>query len=211
MSTHAAAPQGARTVACLSEEINPNKTGRIRSLGAVDVAAVAADVWSLPASAWDTDDDFAANYNKRGAIRAASHIVLRFCDRRGTPFHCYDLPVWAGWETRLLPIMKAAVQPYGYARGFFPRIMFARLPAGAFIAPHVDGHPRVSRPHKIHVALATNPRAYFFIDRERYRLETGVAYEVNNATRHAVVNGGDTDRIHLIFEYLDADLQSFCQ
>lgn len=38
-----------------------------------------------------------------------------------------------------------------------------------------------------------------------YHLPEGEAAEVNNMGVHAVKNDGDTDRIHLIFEYFDPD------
>jgi hypothetical protein len=196
-------------IAHLHEEVNPNKTATVRELGPVDVGTVPADVLATPDGAWNTAEDFEANYNKRGALRDAAHIILRFCDRRRRPAPCYDMPAWEQWAPRLWPILAAAVKPYGYARGFFPRIMLARLPAGAFVAPHVDGEPSGNRPHKIHVPLLTNADTFFFVDQQRYHLVAGHAYEVNNAARHAAANRGQSDRVHLIFEYLDAALQTF--
>jgi len=196
-------------IAYLHEEINPHKTPTVRELGRVDLGTVPADIAATPDDCWDTAADFEANYNKRGALRDAAHIIFRFCDRRRRPAPCYDLPIWQQWAPRLMPIMQAAVTPYGYARGFFPRIMLARLPAGAFIAPHVDGEPSGNRPHKIHVPLLTNDDTFFFVDQQRYHFAVGHAYEVNNAARHAAANSGRSDRVHLIFEYLDYSLQRF--
>jgi hypothetical protein len=198
-----------RTIAYLHEEVNFNKTADVRELGQIELGGIRTDIRAIVAEEWDTDEDFEANYNKRGALRATRHIIFRFCDRRVRPARCYDQPAWDRWAPLLLPVMAAAVTPYGYARGFYPRIMLARLPAGAFIAPHTDGDARGSRPHKIHVPILTNPDAYFFVNDGRYHFEEGRAYEVNNSTRHAAVNSGKTDRIHLIFEYLDADQQRF--
>lgn len=208
-STSTTPSSAARTIAHLDEEINPHKTATVRELGAVDVRALTTAVLALPADAWDKTEDFEANYNKQGAIRSASHVIFRFCDRRQIPFRYFDLPAWSTWQPLLLPVMEAAVKPYGYARGFYPRIMLAKLPGGTFIPPHVDGQAHVSIPHKIHVPLVTNPQTFFFVDEQRFHLAEGHAYEVNNATRHSVVNGGSEDRIHLIFEYLDAELQRF--
>ena len=41
-----------------------------------------------------------------------------------------------------------------------------------------------------------------------YHFEKGKAYEVNNRALHSAKNGGDTIRIHLIFEYLDAEINN---
>lgn len=198
-----------RTIAYLHQEVNPNKTNAVRELGPVDLGGVRAAVLAIREGEWDTREDFDANYNKRGALRSTRHIVFRFCDRRVRPSRCYDQPVWDRWASRLLPVMEAAARPFAYARGFFPRVMLARLPGGSFVPPHTDGDLEGSRPHKIHVPILTNSDAYFFVDYGRYHFQEGYAYEVNNSTRHAAVNAGRTDRIHLIFEYLDADQQRF--
>ena len=165
---------GARTVALVREEINPNKTASARALGLVDTAAIAREIIAIPDDQWDTAQDLEANYNKGGAIRQARHVIFRFCDKRTIPFHCFDLPAWDAWRDRLLPIMLEAVKPYGYRDGFFPRIMLAKLPAGGFIAPHVDGAASVSRPHKIHVPIQTNAQAYIFVGDERFHLAEGL-------------------------------------
>lgn len=197
------------TVARLLSEVNRHKTDGVRDLGPVDATDLREDVLALPENAWDRPEDFAANYNKKKAIRQASHVIFRFSDRRESLIRYIELPSWRKWADRLLPVMHAAVRAYGYAAHFFPRVMLARLPAGAFIPPHVDGDARGFVPHKIHVPILTNPEAYFFLDRQRHHLAEGRAWEVNNGVTHSVVNNGDSDRIHLIFEYLDADAQQF--
>lgn len=211
MSSQSAAETTSRliTTAHLPYEVNPNKTTTVRALGPVDVTGIKEAILQLPESAWDKAEDYEANYNKGGAIRQAAHVIFKFCDRRQTPFRYVDLPAWQEWEARLMPLMLQAVAPYGYKRGLFPRVMFADLPAGGFIPPHVDGDPSMAVPHKIHIPITTNERTYFFQEDERVHMPVGFAFEVNNAARHSVVNGGDTDRIHLVFEYLDADVQPF--
>jgi aspartyl/asparaginyl beta-hydroxylase (cupin superfamily) len=53
--------------------------------------------------------------------------------------------------------------------------------------------------------LATNDRVTFTIDGTGYHFREGEAVELNNMAAHSVANGGDTDRVHLIFEYYDLD------
>ena len=97
-----------------------------------------------------------------------------------------------------------AVEPYGYTRGMFPRVMLARMAPGGIIKPHRDANPAAKWPHKIHVPLLTNERVTFYVDGVPYKFAEGEAVEVNNMGVHAVTNEGDGDRIHLIFEYYDA-------
>ncbi len=195
--------------ATLPEEICVGKTASIRDLGQVDMAGLREPVLQLPLDHWDRPEDFGANYNKGGAIQQGSHIIFRFSDRRGTPYRYTELPIWKEWAARLLPVMEEAVRPFGYEAHFFPRVMLAKLPPRAFIPPHIDGDSRGFVPHKIHVPILTNPKAIFFCGNEKHNFEVGRAYEVNNGVRHSVVNGGDTDRIHLLFEYLDWNAQPF--
>jgi aspartyl/asparaginyl beta-hydroxylase (cupin superfamily) len=83
--------------------------------------------------------------------------------------------------------------------------MLARMAPGGVIQPHRDANPAAKWPHKIHVPLLTNDRVTFTIEGRGYHLPEGEAVEVNNMGVHAVANAGDTDRIHLIFEYYDPD------
>jgi hypothetical protein len=117
----------------------------------------------------------------------------------------HDRPLWEAWRERLEPVLRQAVAPYGYANGVFPRVMLARMPPGGEIKPHQDTNVAARWPHKIHVPITTNDRVAFWIDGTAYHLPVGEAFEVNNMAVHAVRNDGDSDRIHLIFEYYDAD------
>ena len=79
--------------------------------------------------------------------------------------------------------------------------MLAKLIHGYKIDAHIDAAPRNRQIHKIHIPISTNPDVIVTIGGEEFYLEEGYAYEVNNIVRHKVVNNGNTDRIHFIFEY----------
>jgi aspartyl/asparaginyl beta-hydroxylase (cupin superfamily) len=83
--------------------------------------------------------------------------------------------------------------------------MLANMPAGAVIRPHIDNKPAAKWPHKIHVPLTTNPEVVCFFGGAEHYFPPGEAVEVNNLGPHWVRNCGATDRIHLIFEYYDAN------
>lgn len=182
---------------------NPRKATAVRPLGPVDVDALRAAVADIPESLWNAEN--ADKPNRFEALDVTRHIVFRFVsnfrDWRGS----YDRPLWAEWRALIEPVMAQAVAPYGYARGAFPRVMLARMAAGGIIQPHRDANPAAKWPHKIHVPLETNEAVTFFVEGQPYHLPLGEAAEVNNMGVHAVENLGDTDRIHLIFEYYDLD------
>lgn len=73
----------------------------------------------------------------------------------------------------------------------------SRLIPGQRIDPHVDGHDHCDT--RVHVPLATNPLAVFITGGVEHHLEVGWAYVIDPSREHSVVNGGRTDRVHLIF------------
>lgn len=182
---------------------NPRKTTGIRKLGPVDIAALRAAVLTIPEHVWDAENE--GKPNKFEALGATRHIVFRFIDSPGDWRSSYDRAAWYGWHGLLEPVLAQAVRGYGYARGLFPRVMLARMPAGGVIHPHIDANPAAKWPHKIHVPLTTNAGVVSHFGGAEHHFPVGEAVEVNNLGPHWVRNGGDADRIHLIFEYYDAN------
>ncbi len=183
---------------------NPRKTTSFRDLGRVDVAALRAAVEEIPEEVWQAEN--AAKPNRFGALDRTAHIIFRFVSDLKDWRQSYDKPVYTpAWRDLLAPVLAAATRDYGYARGSYPRIMLARMPAGGVIHPHRDANVAAKWPHKIHVPLTTNDKVMFYVDGVGRHLQVGEAVEVNNMGVHAVGNDGETDRIHLIFEYYDLD------
>ena len=181
---------------------NPRKTETIRQLGSVDISALREAVLAMPEETWASEND--AKPNKFGALDATRHIVFRFvssfADWRQA---ANNTRLWERWAPLLEPVLAQATKSYGYAEGDYPRIMLARMAPGGVIHPHRDMNPAAKWPHKIHVPLTTNEKVTFFVAGTGYHFPVGEAVEVNNMAVHAVKNEGDTDRIHLIFEYSD--------
>ena len=182
---------------------NPRKTSSVRRLGTLDIAPLRAAVLAIPESVWEAEN--ADKPNRFEALDRTTHIVFRFVSSFQDWRDAYDRPLWAQWEALVQPVMAKAVESYGYARGMFPRVMLARMAPGGIIKPHRDANPAAKWPHKIHVPLLTNERVTFYVDGVPYTFAEGEAVEVNNMGVHAVTNEGDGDRIHLIFEYYDAE------
>lgn len=178
---------------------NPNKTKAFRLLGEVDVTALRKAVSEIPEEVWKGADS--AKPNKFKVLDQAQHIVFRFIESFQTHEKHFALPLWDQWKDLIIPVIEEATIPYGYSSAETPRVMLARLKAGGKIAQHIDGAPAAQFPHKIHVPLFTNEDCFFFVDGRRVHMPLGEAYEVNNNIMHSAVNGGATDRIHLIFEY----------
>jgi hypothetical protein len=182
---------------------NPRKTTSIRRLGAVDIGPLKEAVLALPESVWRAEND--SKPNRFDALDATRHIVFRFVSNFIDWRQSYSRPLWEDWKPLLDPVLTQATAAYGYQRGAFPRVMLARMAPGGLIQPHRDQSPAAKWPHKVHVPLTTNEDVIFTIDDESYHLAEGEAVELNNMGIHAVENRGNTDRIHLIFEYYDVD------
>lgn len=190
-------------------EINYDKAKQMKTIASLDVAELKDRISHIAPEQWDTAEDFKVNYNKhdKGALRSTEHIIFKFVNKQEVPFTYFEGSRWKAWEDLLMPIMEQTTAIYDYDNGYYPKVMLAKMPPETFIMPHTDGDERGYAPHKIHVPVETNPKAFFFEENRRHHLVAGKAYEVNNGGTHSVVNGGETDRIHLIFEYLDLDLQ----
>lgn len=182
---------------------NPRKTSGVRDLGPVDVAHLCDAVLAITEEVWRFED--AAKPNRFEVLGRTRHVVFRFVDSLNDWRRSTDRPLWAEWRKHIEPVILQAVAGYQYQRGGCPRIMLARLGPGDTVTPHYDGTRAARWPHKIHVPLQTNPFVDFVVAGQRHELRVGRAYEVDNLALHAAVNRGETDRIHLIFEYFDLD------
>jgi len=182
---------------------NPRKTRTVRTLGPVDITALRTAVLALSEDVWVAEN--AGKPNRFEALGDTRHIVFRFIDNPRDWRASHDRPAWPRWRDVLEPVLAEAVRAYGYARGVFPRVMLAQMPPGGVIHPHVDANPAAKWPHKIHIPVLTNAGVVSCFGGGEHRFAPGEAVEVNNLGPHWVRNEGDTDRVHLIFEYYDAD------
>jgi len=76
------------------------------------------------------------------------------------------------------------------------------LPGGATIGSHRDHGASLSRAHRIHLPVITNPQTVFGISGVIKHLPAGELWEINNRMAHAVRNDSDQARIHFIFDYV---------
>lgn len=179
------------------------KPATIRDLGPVDIAPLKALMLRLSETAWNRED--ARKENKFDCFHhTTKHVIFRFIKGNRDHRVHYSNPIWDIWKAILLPVMEKTIEPYGFVKPEYPKVMFARLAAGKKIAVHSDGAGSNLHTHKIHVPLITNPAAILTTNGESFHLEVGRAYEVNNIAAHGCRNQGDEDRIHLIFEIFEA-------
>ena len=160
-------------------------------------------VRSTPELLWESENEIKPN--KFARLNDTRHIIFRYINKADNMFDSSEHPeLWDEWKDILMPILEQAADELGYRDYRFPRVMFARLPAGGEVSGHSDGEAS-HYIHKIHVPLITNEKTLFRVGNQEMHMPAGEIIEVNNKRNHAVKNDGDTDRIHLIFECYNMD------
>ena len=100
---------------------------------------------------------------------------------------------------------------YGYANrikshfnqnSIITKLMLAKIPAGGIISEHVD-MGNLEHIRRCHYVIKTNNECVFNINGTPYLFQEGAAVEINNQALHSVMNGGTTDRVHLLCDILE--------
>jgi aspartyl/asparaginyl beta-hydroxylase (cupin superfamily) len=92
--------------------------------------------------------------------------------------------------------------------GKIMRALLVKLTAGQSIRPHIDvvGFSLVVC-RRIHIPIDTNDNCFFKVNDDRRNLKLGEVWEINNDKQpHSVENLGETDRIHLIVDWIEDSL-----
>jgi hypothetical protein len=88
-----------------------------------------------------------------------------------------------------------------YTTASASRAFFISIPAGGQLHRHVDAGDVIS----YHVVIQTNEQAenFWLEDGKEHvmHMEAGKMYRVDRTLEHWAVNGGDSDRVHLILEF----------
>jgi hypothetical protein len=79
---------------------------------------------------------------------------------------------------------------------------------GVDIPIHHDTGEWVKHTHRVHVPIITGDEVEFMVgpnegSMSSYQLEEGRIIELNNQAKHSVSNRWNTNRVHLIFDYVE--------
>ena len=107
--------------------------------------------------------------------------------------YIYPTEICSGYLLEVIDSIKA--------RGFSPRrariIKLCARSSSAWHRDAPDGFPLV----RLHVPIITNPECFFEIEGDRCHLAAdGSSYLIRVNRVHRVVNGGDSDRYHLVMD-----------
>lgn len=171
---------------------------RTKSLGEVDHSELKEAVLSLDEDVWHLD-----SLSKAQPLRKdVDSVVLVFCSG-WQPIRIERRSGWEYLNAHVMPLANQIINKHYETGGQLLRVMIARLAAEGRIRPHIDHHPSFAVGHRIHVPLVTNPAVEFLVNDQAVVMHEGRAYELNNLLPHSVYNGGNEERIHLIFDYME--------
>jgi aspartyl/asparaginyl beta-hydroxylase (cupin superfamily) len=82
--------------------------------------------------------------------------------------------------------------------------LLINLPKYKKILPHTDsGSEHFFKNNRLHIPIVTNDNCWFHVSDETKQMKKGEIWEINNSNKvHSVDNDGDSDRIHLLVDFL---------
>ena len=178
-------------------------------LGAFDVSRLKATVLTLGEDAWQADSSRQQVFDAHTSTQTLK--LIADADFRHT--HPTVHPSFQAFEPLMAPLMQHIRSFYlqtlrqrsvaeKHGPGYFIRALLTRLGPGTEITQHIDDGYSLKRCHRIHVPLVTSQQTIFRVGETRLHMGEGEMWEINNRRLHAVTNGGDTARIHLIMDYV---------
>lgn len=164
--------------------------GCVRLPVPVDARRIAAEVLAIPQPLWGDRGG-----GRIGVHRPAEAIFLRgFAPADG------ELPVEDRDALQSVPAIRELIEQVIPASPL--RCLIAKLRAGSVIAPHVDLPDYFAKTIRLHFPIVTHPSVRMFARGLWYHMQPGEAWALNNSNLHAVVNGWDQPRVHVICDFL---------
>jgi len=189
-----------------------NFAGDFKSLGELDISGLQQTVSAISDAKWAKDGERQQTYgdihqhtqtigliydddmrHSDGTVHAIYHELEDLV----TPIENHIANFYQQLKPNILESRRDE-QPY------FARIILVRLKAGGAISRHKDGTPSMRRCHRIHLPLITNDEVTFDVGESSMKMAEGELWEINNRREHAVANHSDSDRIHIILDYVIA-------
>lgn len=175
--------------------------GLCRHLGAVDPKPLADAVQGFSEDVW-------SEYNRRQQqfkVHSSTNTIPLVYDNDSRLADPTVWPQFAPLEPVLRPaldLIRGSYTATSEKPGYFLRIILTRLDGGGAIPRHRDGGVSLSRCHRHHLAISTNPQVEFYVGGQKHYFAPGEIWEINNRAPHEVRNLSDQPRVHLIVDYL---------
>ena len=154
-------------------------------------------------------DEFTDRQNRYGSEHLHTKTIPIIFDKSFNFDHLKIIPTnhYSLFENELSELEKVIKNNTG-ENGKIMRALLVKLTSGKSIRPHVDvvGFSLVIG-RRIHIPIQTNDDCFFTVGDDKRNLKLGELWEINNDKKmHSVENCGDTDRIHLIVDWIEESL-----
>lgn len=167
-----------------------------------DAAALAADLATLEGDPWQPHfvrDNYRGDWSAialRAAVGETHPVRLIYANPTVTVWA--DTPLMA-----LVPAMRGAVAAL---RCPVQSVRLMRLGPGSAILPHddLDLAAEAGRA-RLHLPITTNPGVRFVLNGAAVPMAIGELWYLRLRDRHAAVNEGTTDRVHLVIDVIAND------
>jgi hypothetical protein len=173
--------------------------GNFRLVGLCDITALTAKVSALTDSDWNQ----VSWRQERFEIHRYTQTIELIFDqdfRHENPTK-RDSYFRLDCEKLLAPIEKT-ISGYFTGSGYVVRALLVNLKPQGKIRAHVDTGFSLMNSCRVHIPVTTNDRVVFSVGDETRAMKGGEMWEVNNARTHSVENLGETDRVHLIIDWI---------
>lgn len=156
-----------------------------------DADALAAEVRSLPDSAWDP--------HPTGFV---GNEAVRLVTPRGELTDAIEGPMAPTEHLRRCPRILEAMGELG---GVWGRSRLMALAPGAEVPAHVDAHYYWRTHLRIHIPIITNPGVVFTCGESSVHMAAGECWVFDSFRWHDVQNKGSERRIHLVLDTVGGD------
>lgn len=109
------------------------------------------------------------------------------------------------FEEEMIKLKNHFVENVFKSEGFILNALLVKLEAGHLIKPHVDWGLQFHREifTRLHIPIFTNDKCIFTVGGESKNLKVGEIWDPNYTMKlHDVRNDGETDRVHLILDWV---------
>jgi hypothetical protein len=165
-------------------------SGCVRLRLRINVDRLRDEVASLPASFWGS------TANRARVHEPVEAVFLRGYAPAEGPEPLCDRPALAH-----LPYARVIISQLLGAPPL--RCLLARLRPGGKVEPHVDQGTYFDKSLRVHVPVESNGNVWMVCAGQRYVMQPGEVWTLNNRARHAVWNAHPTlPRTHLICDFV---------
>ena len=109
------------------------------------------------------------------------------------------------WLTEAMPLVEEVCSKLGVTA--IGRVLIVKLKAGGTLDPHVDEGLYADHFSRLHIPLTTNSACFNITAGKFSHWAPGTVWWFDHKCRHYAVNGGETDRVHLIVDVVIPNLE----